>query len=427
MRLYPFSEELNEYDEQIWKSVTEGTITEYIISADIIPSIDIVNVTVNIFQQVYEKNHQRFLQQQPYLSSLFIIFNVSMAYRSEANSYNADQLVFGAFASPIEKAEYMIALQEKSPTFDGVQLVQVDVKGYDPPPTPSPSPEPEKKERDYVDIAIIVGGTVGGFALIILVALLFLRHRNEDDVSEKEIERKEVEVLPASKKKIKVSTEILVEPQDDVSTLGDPMFGQGRMVLNQMEKDEVTTRYGVVIFFKLFFHYCKEQPSLSLILFLCIMYCSAGDDYDYTKQYRKTPDPLSLAGTSNDMSKSKLSSVQSASMSKLGKMGERLFADDTSFEQQFSKLEESFTVVAQAGKVGIVIDTPDGGNPIVHAIKDTSILSESVRVGDRLLAVDGEDCTGMTAMQVSKLISLKSEKPARVLVFARSAISSNNL
>jgi C-terminal processing protease CtpA/Prc len=157
------------------------------------------------------------------------------------------------------------------------------------------------------------------------------------------------------------------------------------------------------------------------------MYCSAGDDYDYTKQYRKTPDPLSLAGTSNDMSKSKLSSVQSASMSKLGKMGERLFADDTSFEQQFSKLEESFTVVAQAGKVGIVIDTPDGGNPIVHAIKDTSILSESVRVGDRLLAVDGEDCTGMTAMQVSKLISLKSEKPARVLVFARSAISSNNL
>ncbi len=51
---------------------------------------------------------------------------------------------------------------------------------------------------------------------------------------------------------IKVSTEILVEPQDDVSTLGDPMWGQGGMIMGGMDKDEVTA--------------------------------SVGDDYDYTKQ-----------------------------------------------------------------------------------------------------------------------------------------------
>ena len=103
----------------------------------------------------------------------------------------------------------------------------------------------------------------------------------------------------------------------------------------------------------------------------------------------------------------------------MGKMGENIFADDSSFEEQFIDPEERFDVVAPAGKLGMVIDTPNGGIPVVHAIKDTSVLIDSVRVGDRLLSVDGEDCTGMTAMQVSKLISLKSNKPARVLVFAR--------
>jgi C-terminal processing protease CtpA/Prc len=103
-------------------------------------------------------------------------------------------------------------------------------------------------------------------------------------------------------------------------------------------------------------------------------------------------------------------------------MGDSLFSDDASFEQQFAEEEERYDVVAPAGKLGMVIDTPNGGLPVVHAIKDTSVLADSVRVGDRLLSVDGEDCTAMT-MQVSKLISLKSEKPARVLVFARSRIT----
>lgn len=100
-------------------------------------------------------------------------------------------------------------------------------------------------------------------------------------------------------------------------------------------------------------------------------------------------------------------------------MGDSLFADDSSFEQQFAELEDRFDVVAPAGKLGMVIDTPNGGVPVVHAIKDTSVLADRVRVGDRLVSVDGEDCTTMTAMQVSKLISLKSEKPARVLMFVR--------
>lgn len=180
-----------------------------------------------------------------------------------------------------------------------------------------------------------------------------------------------------------------------MSTLGDPMFAPGGMLFGALEKDEATA--------------------------------SAGDDYEYARQYRlQSGHAHSISDRTPDRSRllseeyTKTSSANSTTMSKLGRMGDSLFADDASFEQQFAEPEELFDVVAPAGKLGMVIDTPNGGMPVVHAIKDTSVLADRVRVGDRLLSVDGEDCTAMTAMQVSKLISLKSEKPARVLVFARS-------
>jgi C-terminal processing protease CtpA/Prc len=148
---------------------------------------------------------------------------------------------------------------------------------------------------------------------------------------------------------------------------------------------------------------------------------SVGDDYDYAQQYRQQARSIESHTVSRERFLSeeftKGSSSNSATMAK---MGEPLFADDMSFEQQFAEPEERFHVVVPAGKLGMVIDTPNGGVPVVHAIKDTSVLAAHVRVGDRLLSVDGEDCTSMTAMQVSKLISLKSEMPSRVLVFMRS-------
>jgi C-terminal processing protease CtpA/Prc len=94
-------------------------------------------------------------------------------------------------------------------------------------------------------------------------------------------------------------------------------------------------------------------------------------------------------------------------------------AKGNSFNGSNSSVADDYLFIAPAGNLGMVLDNPNGGAPVVHSIEDTSVLVDRVRVGDRLLAVDGEDCTAMTAMQVSKLISLKSEKPARVLLFAR--------
>ena len=97
-----------------------------------------------------------------------------------------------------------------------------------------------------------------------------------------------------------------------------------------------------------------------------------------------------------------------------------LFSDDQSFEAMYHNEEEEIIVVAPAGKLGVVIDTPSGGIPMVHAIKDTSALADSIRIKDKLISVDNEDTTTMSALQVSKLISSKAMNPERVMVFLRS-------
>ena len=80
--------------------------------------------------------------------------------------------------------------------------------------------------------------------------------------------------------------------------------------------------------------------------------------------------------------------------------------------------EELLTVYAPAGKLGMIIDSPDTGAPVIHNLKDTSPISDKVRVGDRLVAVDDEDVRNMTAIKASKLISRNSANP-RKLTFIR--------
>jgi len=87
--------------------------------------------------------------------------------------------------------------------------------------------------------------------------------------------------------------------------------------------------------------------------------------------------------------------------------------DDSSIE------DERIEVIAQADTLGLAIDTPMGGGPIVHAIKNTSVLMNQVNLRDKLVSVDGVDTTKMTSYDVSRLILSKGKKQC-ILVFARS-------
>jgi len=93
--------------------------------------------------------------------------------------------------------------------------------------------------------------------------------------------------------------------------------------------------------------------------------------------------------------------------------------DDESFEEQFAGQDECIAVSCPAGKLGIIIDASPEGEPMVRAIRADSVLADKVKVGDRLLSIDGEGCSEMTAEQVSKMIAVKSNNSSRQLMFVR--------
>jgi hypothetical protein len=85
---------------------------------------------------------------------------------------------------------------------------------------------------------------------------------------------------------------------------------------------------------------------------------------------------------------------------------------------------QPFTVHAPAGTLGMVIET-NGGVPSVRAMRDDSPLYGSVQIGDLILSVNGQDVTSYSAMEVSNLIARKQQY-GRQLVFCRKAPTNNN-
>ena len=84
--------------------------------------------------------------------------------------------------------------------------------------------------------------------------------------------------------------------------------------------------------------------------------------------------------------------------------------------------EETIEISAPPGKLGVVIDTPNSGPPVVHAVKESSAIANMICVGDQLIMVDDVDVSNLTAIKVSKLISKKSTNPQRKLIIVRKIV-----
>jgi hypothetical protein len=269
--------------------------------------------------------------------------------------------------------------------------VQLTVDGFVPIEEP---PENVVPGEDSGNLGIIIGAAVGGVIVMALAALYISCRNNSGGGGSAFKEQNLVATTASTAEQKRLATEILMEQQDDVSTLGDPMFGTGGMAVNGADRDERTA--------------------------------SVADDYDYAKEYLLGQQGMEDARdrmNSIDSGPSGKTSGTSFTRTGSGPVGTDVFADDASFMQQYAAEEEfgedfRFAVDVPPGKLGMVIDTPNGGVPVVHAIKPESILANKVHVGDRLVSVDDEDVTSMTAVQVSKLISIKSEQQ-RILVFIR--------
>lgn len=99
-----------------------------------------------------------------------------------------------------------------------------------------------------------------------------------------------------------------------------------------------------------------------------------------------------------------------------------IVSDDSFFNPQNSR-EVVIEVEAPPGKLGISIDTPeDGSDPIIHDVKEFSSIADQMEVGDRLIAIDGEDVRYCTAVKIAKLISKKASNPVRILTVVRTIV-----
>jgi len=241
---------------------------------------------------------------------------------------------------------------------------------------------------------------VGGVAIIAVLFLFLCWRRRRALLSSfrtgEAVNGPKESAKVGSNESVNIHSDILVSTQDDISTLGEPN-------VEVMQINHATERDDTV----------------------------ASLDYDYEIEKIKNQKPESIRIASlldNHENNKKTGSSSDFSSPTFGKskLDDSLFADDASFERQFTnQMDERVEVVAPAGKLGMVIDTPSGGVPVVHAIKNSSVLANEIMVGDRLISVDDEDTTEYTAVQVSKLISQKEKQEKRILTFLRTKAPSN--
>jgi C-terminal processing protease CtpA/Prc len=81
----------------------------------------------------------------------------------------------------------------------------------------------------------------------------------------------------------------------------------------------------------------------------------------------------------------------------------------------------TYVVKAPAGKLGVILDNPDEGPPMIHSVKDTSVLLGQLNVGDRLIMIDDVDVRSFSPAQVVQLLSTKSSNPVRLLTMSSGA------
>jgi len=83
--------------------------------------------------------------------------------------------------------------------------------------------------------------------------------------------------------------------------------------------------------------------------------------------------------------------------------------------------EELIEIYAPAGKLGVVLEdsVADDGPPLVHNLRDASVLKNALLAGDRIIALDDDDVRNMSASKLSKMISQKRENETRKLSIIR--------
>ena len=306
-----------------------------------------------------------------------ITYAQTITYRiiKEGNSKSpllASEIVAFPFATSRRQEAFVAELKESNISFQFVSSVSpVTVQA---PPTMSPTSSPTiDQSSGSSNIWIIVGIAAGTGVLIALALATYFyckrRHSNEYD-------EEEDHVRP-------------IVAQDDGSTFAEP-----------------TPRLGMI----------SSNESVGLYGDQSI----ATQDYDYAKAFGSQSVTSSAGGTFGS------GAIRGTAAPATINDTPSFFTKDESFDALYGNAtphdgvrEETIDVYCPPGKLGVVIDTPDDGAPVVHAVKDSSVVSDQIKVGDKVIALDDEDVRTFTAIKVSKMISRKSANPTRKLTLLR--------
>jgi hypothetical protein len=401
--------------------------------------------------------------------TVILPFNVIIEFMSQRSDWDANYMVSTGFILPMDQESYIQSLKDDTNddgTFTNIERMSMIVDGTLITTTTtdgggggsnSTNPLPDINNNNNNQLYYIIAGTVGGSLLILIIGIIFYRagrdSRDKEDIQQQQQQNQQqqqqqqqfpisdiVRPVPINQHD-RVPSEafdIIAQRQssnnhnvgwnnnnnnntgfgdilsgtddDDISTLGEPYLGpmmnspKSNSITNNRNNNNNNNTMEVD----------DEIGEQSII--------SAGQEmYVYgTRSRLNTRDD----GTMKSSSKKSILFGDDATLEnayannpymKNGDMGGDGDGGDGSAIKNYIRI----VVNAPRGALGIVIDNVTGDLPILHAIRETSVLHSLVFVGDLLLSVDEVDCRGLTAVQVSRLISGRSENSCRKLTLLR--------
>lgn len=328
-------------------------------------------------------------------SGLEVTLQVFVTTRSP-RSYDTETLqesIGTAFDTVDKRTAFIDSLQQQDVAFNRINSVQVSIDDKE-----------VKIIRSSSNPWLYVGvGT--GVAVAAISSFLFIiyrrRRRNRNAL---------VDQVRPDGRDVRAPNEFIhVDDGEDqdVSTLGYPDAYGGNAFANPFSEDDQ-----------------QNESMISAAYDYKMAYGGAGGDLPSVSSAGGTKSAAGTRALADDLTEGGQSRqrVDSEDISRISSAQEdlSLFEEDNSFDRMYGE-DERIEVIAPPGKLGVVIDTPMNGAPMVHAIKETSVLADRVRIGDRLISVDGQDTTEMSAIRVSKLISSKAMNAQRRMVFLRPA------
>ncbi|GAX09587.1 hypothetical protein FisN_38Lh008 [Fistulifera solaris] len=344
-------------------------------------------VTAEWFEGYFVNNGRRRLQASMVSAFTFvrqdednaILYNQTMDYAATNDTPDAEVVALLPFNDEAANTEYGELLRTEFANMRDLVLPLEVPSILGPNATPEEGEGGNDDDDSGLSMGVLIGIIVAGAAVLLVcayVAYSFVQGSGDGSVG--------VEQRDQRDNQSEVSPQFIISPsEEDLSLMEDPYLPPKQ---KSFESKILDVGYG--------------DQSVATV------------DYDYSKLYGggDTSVVSSAGGTMGDTTRLTAGTLNTAALAALGAESQ---LRDSGIQEQV------IDIIAPAGKLGVVIDTPDDGAPVVHAVKDTSVIADQIQVGDKLVAVDDEDVCSMTAIRVSKLISKKSNNPSRKLTIIR--------